>query len=198
MTLVGLLGGTFDPIHFGHLIGTEAVRNALGLDLIELVPANDPPHKSDERITSTTDRVAMVQAAIQDVDGYAVNLCEIRRQGRSFTVDTLEHLASTRPDDQFLFIIGSDSLRDLPTWKSPERILELARLAVLARPGITYDFARLEERLPGLRQRCCFVDTPMIDISSTRLRAMVKSGKSIRFQTPEQVITYIERSGIYR
>ena len=149
-------------------------------------------------ITPATDRVAMIEAAIDGTDGYSVNLCEVRRPGRSFTVETLEILTAERPDYDYVFIIGSDSLRDLPTWKSPGRILELARLAVLARPGVTYDLAHLEAVLPGLTARCSHVDAPLIDISSTKLRDMVRQRDSVRFQMPDPVIEYIRQSGIYR
>ena len=198
MASIGLLGGTFDPIHYGHLIIAEATRDQLGLDRIEFLPANDPPHKPDDAVSPVQDRIAMVQAAIDGVPYFTPNCIELERVGPSYTVDTLERLKVRRPEDDFFFIVGGDSLRDFPTWKSPARILELASLAVIDRPGATYDLPGLEAALPTLRERSAFIDAPLIDISATILRARCAEGRSIRFQTPDAVIRYIESTRLYR
>lgn len=195
---VGLLGGTFDPIHYGHLIIAEAARDLLKLDWIELIPTNDPPHKVSDDVTPAVHRLAMAQTAIAGVDHFVVNEIEVERPGKSYTVDTLDQLTSVRPDDEFVFIVGSDSLYDLPNWKSPDRILELARLAVINRHGDVVRARELEQRLPWLIGRYQILDVPLIDISSTGLRAFVASGRSIRFQTPEAVIAYIRDARLYR
>jgi nicotinate-nucleotide adenylyltransferase len=195
---IGLLGGTFDPIHYGHLIIAEATRDQLGLDRTEFVPANDPPHKPDDAVSPVRDRIAMVRAAIDGVPYFTLNCIEVERVGPSYTVDTLERLKVRRPEDDFYFIVGGDSLRDFPTWKSPARILELASLAIIDRPGATYDLSGLEATLPALRERSAFIDAPLIDISATILRARCAEGRSIRFQTPDAVITYIEAERLYR
>ena len=122
MTRIGILGGTFDPIHYGHLIIAEAARDQLGLDRIEFIPANDPPHKPDGSVSPAPHRAAMVQAAIGPIDYFVLNCIEIERAGPSYTVDSLEQLARERPGDKFAFIVGGDSLRDLPSWRSPTRI----------------------------------------------------------------------------
>jgi len=198
VALVGLLGGTFDPVHIGHLIMAEAARDALGLDWIEFVPARIPPHKADEPITQAGHRVGMLKAAIENAPHFRLNLMELERTGPSFTIDTLSDLRQTRPDDVFVFIIGSDSLIDLPRWRDPQRILELTSLAVFERPGNVPDLDELERTLPAIRDRLAFVDAPLIDISSSRLRAQVLGNRSVRYQTPDAVIAYIERERVYR
>jgi nicotinate-nucleotide adenylyltransferase len=126
---IGILGGTFDPIHYGHLIIAEAARDQLRLDWVEFVPANDPPHKPDDAVSPVADRVAMVGLAIDDISYFHLNCVEVEREGPSYTVETLETLTSARPGDTFHFIIGGDSLRDFNSWRSPNRIAHLARLA---------------------------------------------------------------------
>jgi nicotinate-nucleotide adenylyltransferase len=198
VALIGLLGGTFDPIHYGHLIIAEATRDQLGLDQVEFLPANDPPHKPDDAVSPVEDRIAMVQAAINGVPYFTLNCIEVERVGPSYTVDTLERLKIRRPQDDFYFIVGGDSLRDFPTWKAPARILELASLAIIDRPGATYDLSGLEATLPALRERSAFIDAPLIDISATILRTRCAEGRSVRFQTPDAVIAYIEAERLYR
>jgi nicotinate-nucleotide adenylyltransferase len=195
---IGLLGGTFDPIHYGHLIIAEATRDQLGLERIEFVPANDPPHKPDSTVSPVDDRVAMVNAAIEQIPYFTINCIEMERAGPSYTVETLEQLKTRRPADDFFFIIGGDSLRDFRTWRSPGRILELASLAVIDRPGASYDLERIEREMPGLRQRTVFIEAPLIEISATSLRRRCWSGRSIRFQTPDAVIDYITSNALYR
>jgi nicotinate-nucleotide adenylyltransferase len=194
---IGILGGTFDPIHYGHLIIAEAARDQLRLDWVEFVPANDPPHKPDDAVSPVADRVAMVRLAIADISYFHLNCVEVEREGPSYTVETLETLTSARPGDTFHFIIGGDSLRDFKTWRSPNRIAHLARLAVIERPGAEYDLHALERALPDVQDRIDFVRAPLIDLSATGMRSRYAAGQSIRFQTPDPVIAYIERAGLY-
>ena len=198
MAQIGILGGTFDPIHYGHLIIAEAARDQLGLDRIEFLPANDPPHKPEGSVSPARHRAAMVQVAIDPVEYFELNCVEMERAGPSYTVDSLEQLVRERPHDSFWFIIGGDSLRDLPSWQSPTRILELATLAVIDRPGANYDLAGLDRLVPGLRQRIALVEAPLIDLSATLLRRRFAAGGSIRFQTPDSVITYMTVNGLYQ
>lgn len=198
MARIGILGGTFDPIHYGHLIIAECARDQLDLERVEFVPANDPPHKPESTVSRAGDRVAMVEAAISGIEHFSVNCIEIERSGPSYTVDTLERLTSSRPADNFWFVIGGDSLRDLPTWRSPERILALARLGVVDRPGADYDLVELERQLPTLRDRLAVVVAPLMDISATMMRQSLGAGRSVRFQTPDAVIEYVSARGLYR
>jgi nicotinate-nucleotide adenylyltransferase len=197
LTRIGILGGTFDPIHYGHLILAEATLDQLRLDRVEFLPANDPPHKPDGSVSPARHRAAMVEAAIKRIDYFALNCIEMERTGPSYTVDTLEQLVQTRPKDEFWFIVGGDSLRDLPTWRSPDRILEIASLAVVDRPGAVYDLNTLEQQLPRLRERVAPVEAPLIDLSATELRHRFMLGGSIRFQTPDAVIEYINANDLY-
>jgi nicotinate-nucleotide adenylyltransferase len=195
---VGLLGGTFDPLHVGHLIIAESTRDQLGLDHVEFIPASDPPHKPELSVSPAHHRLNMVHLAVTGIDGFVVNDIELNRTGPSYTADTLAELRAIRPDDQFQFIVGGDSLRDLPEWREPERIIALARLAVISRPGAAFDLAALEREIPGLVDRLDFISAPMIDIASRWLRASLHDGRSVRFQVPDSVIDYAKRHQLYR
>jgi len=195
---VGLVGGTFDPVHIGHLILAECAREQLHLDWIEFVPANTPPHKAEDRVTDAKHRAAMVLAAIAGVPELRMNTIELERNGRSYTSDTLRMLTTTRPQDAFVFILGSDSLEDLPNWHEPDVIVGLAELAVVIRPGSSLDVQTVIRHVPGLADRWHRVQAPLMAISSTDLRTEIAAGRSVRFQVPEAVLTYIDEVGIYR
>lgn len=198
MAKVGLLGGTFDPIHIGHLIIAEAAYDALGLDHVEFLPSNDPPHKPEDSVSPADVRADMVELAIAGVPYFMVNRSELGRSGPSFTVDTLQSMTTSRADDQFTFIVGADSLRDLPKWRDPARILAMSRMAVVNRPGAIYVLDDLKAILPGVGDRLDFVGAPLIGLSSTMLRTRVRSGQSIRFQTTESVRAFIHEKQLYR
>lgn len=195
---VGLLGGTFDPIHVGHLIIAEATRDQLGLDYVEFIPASDPPHKPEQAVSPSHHRLAMVAAAIAEIDNFVINPIELDRAGPSFTGDTLSLLRETRPADEFHFIVGGDSFRDLPDWREPRRIVELVRLAVISRPGATFELDALELTIPGLSGQITWIDAPMIDIASRSLRQAMGDGRSVRFQVPDAVIDYAATHHLYR
>jgi nicotinate-nucleotide adenylyltransferase len=195
---VGLLGGTFDPPHVGHLIIAEATRDQLGLERVEFIPASDPPHKPEQSVSPAPHRLRMIERAIAGIDGFLINHIELNRAGPSYTADTLDELRATRPNDEFHFIVGGDSLRDLPEWRDPTRILALARLAVISRPGAAFDLAALETEIPGLADRLDFINAPMIDIASRWLRASMRDSRSVRFQVPDSVIDYAEAHSLYR
>jgi nicotinate-nucleotide adenylyltransferase len=195
---VGLLGGTFDPPHVGHLIIAEATRDQLGLDCVEFIPASDPPHKPEQSVSPAQHRLRMVELAIAGIDGFTINHIELSRAGPSYTADTLAELRATRPGEELHFIVGGDSLRDLPEWRDPNQIVALARLAVISRPGAAFDLTALESELPGLADRLDFINAPMIDIASRWLRASMRDGHSVRFQVPDPVIDYAETQHLYR
>lgn len=195
---VGLLGGTFDPIHIGHLIIAEAARDQLRLDRVEFIPASDPPHKPDAAVSRAQHRLRMVEIAVSGSDHFVVNQCELDRPGPSFTADTLAQIQSARPGDVLHFVVGGDSLRDLPTWRDPERIVSLTRLAVIRRPGAEFDLAELERGIPGIQARTDFLDAPLIDIASRTLREAIRGGRSVRYLIPDLVIEYVESNALYR
>jgi nicotinate-nucleotide adenylyltransferase len=210
----GILGGTFNPIHLAHLRIAEEVREACQLDEVVFIPAALPPHKSEQVAASFTDRLAMVQAAIADNPGFRVSDLEGRRQGKSFSVDTLAILRHADPTGERYFIVGLDSFRDIASWKEYVRLFELAHLVVTARPGVELpdplaalpvavrnDFC-YDDQLKKLRHRSgnavIFLEETRLDISSTLIRRKVANGASIRYLVPPAVADYIDRYGLYR
>lgn len=191
---VGLLGGVFDPVHNGHLIAAEAAREACGLRRVMFIPAADPPHKRYTGLASAETRAEMVRLAIQDHPCFELSPVELRRAGRSYTVDTLSELRQTLGEKTGLFlIIGADNVTEMATWHRPDRILSLATVVVARRPGATPDRAD-----PALTRGMRFVETPLIEISSTDIRRRVREGRSIRYLVPREVEKYIYEHGLYR
>lgn len=188
---LGILGGTFDPIHSGHVLLAQAVRERLSLDRVLFVPAADPPHKEDH-VASAAHRLEMVRLAIDGLDGFEVSRAELDRAGPSYTVDTVRQLGARFPDSELFLIIGADNIADLSSWHDPEGILELATVvsgtrADTAGPG-TGPFADRIQRLP----------TPTYDISSTDIRHRLLQGLPIRCLVPEAVERYVAQHGLYR
>jgi len=203
---VGILGGTFDPIHYGHLVVAQQVCEALRLDRVLFIPAALPPHKLDEEIAPAADRAAMVELAIAANPAFAMSAIELQRAGPSYTVDTLaelvEEAARQRVARELYFILSSEALAGLGRWHEPERLLRLARLAVVQRPGAPLpDMAQLGDMLPGGaasvdRVEC--VDTVPLANSSSDVRARAISGRSIRYLVPPAVEAYIRDHRLYR
>lgn len=197
---LGILGGTFDPIHFGHLLAAEEARVALHLDRVLFAPAGDPPHKQGHPILPGAYRQAMVRLAIADNPAFEVSSVDMDRPGPHYTVDTIHLLRQewgTDADETF-FIMGADSLADLLTWHQPAQFIELCRLAVVARPGYRPDLAEMETALPGISRRLDCVEIPVLGISSSDLQRRVREGRSIRYQVPAAVARYIAEHGLYR
>ena len=192
---LGLLGGTFDPVHFGHLILGETAREQLGLGSVLFMPTGQPWRKAARNITPAAHRVEMLRRAIADNPAFELSLIEVERGGPSYTVDTLQGLVSARPGLEIFLIIGEDSLLDLPNWKAPERVVELATLAVAAR-GPEKPAAGAAAGYLG--DRTVWLDMPLIDISATDIRERVRQGRSIRYVVPDVVAAYIREQGLYR
>jgi nicotinate-nucleotide adenylyltransferase len=199
---LGIFGGTFDPIHLGHLILAENCREACRLDRVLFIPAGQPPHKADRQITLGRARLEMVELAIAGHAAFAVSSIELDRDGPSYSADTLAALAREYPGADLFFLIGSDSLADLPMWYQPARIAELATIVVATRPGIARpDLSPLRGILkPDAIERIDqhVVQIPLIQISSSMIRARVAAGQSIRFLVPRAVECYIETHGLHR
>jgi nicotinate-nucleotide adenylyltransferase len=200
---VGLLGGTFDPIHYGHLVIAEEVRTVLHLAEMVFVPAGHPPHKPGRTVTEAQHRLAMLELAIASNPHFTISLVDLERPGPSYTVETLQLLRQQwGAQTAIYFVIGGDSLEDLLTWYDPAGILkQLTALVAVQRPG--YEEAAgyrdtLEARLPGIKQRLIIVQAPQLDISATDLRRRVAEGRPIKYQTPEAVERYIIEYGLYR
>jgi nicotinate-nucleotide adenylyltransferase len=200
---IGVLGGTFDPVHYGHLVIAEEVYATLQLTEIVFVPAGQPPHKTSIEITSAAHRLEMLELAIASNPHFTISRVDLDRPGPSYTVDTLQLLRKQWGEKTAIyFIIGGDSLEDLLSWHDPSGILkQLTYLVAVRRPGYneseaSYDW--LETRLSGIKQRLLVVDAPQFDISATDLRQRVSEGRPIKYQTPESVESYIVQYDLYR
>jgi nicotinate-nucleotide adenylyltransferase len=203
MRHIGLLGGTFDPIHYGHLVIAEEVRYVLHLDEMVFIPTGQPPHKPGRIVTAAQYRVAMLELAIGSNPHFAISLIDVERSGPSYTVDTLRQLRKEWGTNTALyFVIGWDSLQELHTWHDSAGILEqLTYLVAVRRPGYVEEPGYnelLEAQLPGIQQRLLVIPAPQLDISATDLRQRVAEGRPIKYQTPEAVEQYIAQHGLYR
>ena len=198
MERLGLLGGTFNPPHIGHLVCAQEAIAQLGLDRVLLVPVNEPPHKELEADPGVEHRVELCRRAVADEVRMDVSRLDADVPGPSYTVATLRRLNDERPEADLTFVVGGDMALSLPSWREPGAILELAALGVAEREGTRrIDIA---ERLAGLRggDRVQFFDMPRLDISSSLIRRHVASGRPIRHLTPDGVVAYIEEVGLYR
>jgi len=199
---LGILGGTFDPIHIGHLAIAEEAREVLGLERILFVPAGVPPHKTDRPISAPAHRLAMVELAIAGNPAFEASTIELDRPGPSYTVETLELLTERARADgraaDLVFILSVEAFRELRSWRHPERILELARLAVVPRVGYAEaSRALLAEHFPGHEDRAVFLDGPRLRMSGSEMRERAAHGRSLRYLVPDAVATYIGDHGLY-
>jgi nicotinate-nucleotide adenylyltransferase len=194
---IGLLGGTFNPPHIGHLVCATQALASLELDEVLFVPVHEPPHKEIETDPGVEHRVAMCRIAVADDDHLDVSTIEVDVPGPSYTVDTLSRLHDRRPGDQLTFIVGGDMALSLPSWREPAAILSLATLGVAEREGVRR--TDITERLSELgTDNVTFFDMPRIDVSSSLIRRSVAAGRSIRYLVPDGVADYIAREGLYR
>jgi nicotinate-nucleotide adenylyltransferase len=195
---LGVLGGTFDPIHHGHLVAASVAHHQLGLDKVLFVPAGNPPHKPDRPITAADHRLRMIELAIAGRSHFAVSRLDLDRPGPCYTVDTLRLLRDEWGSDTALFFVeGTDSLAEMVTWYQPQNLLELGELAVVKRPGVVVDLAALERELPGISSRLHWLRMPGLEISSSDLRARVREGRPISYLVPLLVERYILDQGLY-
>lgn len=201
---LGVLGGTFDPVHIGHLVMAEEARNLFSLDHIAFIPSARPPHKTQVECSPPMDRLRMVELAIEGNQWMSVSDMEIEREGLSYTVDTLHQLHRIHgPETQLFFITGADSVMEMLTWKEPGELLSESRVIAATRPGYSLD--SISEALPvndsrGVRpaENVFTMEIPALDISSTDIRRRVADGRSFRYLVPEPVWEYIVDKGIYR
>ncbi len=195
---IGVLGGTFDPPHYGHLILAEQARDQLALDSVLWVPAADPPHKQGVAITPVEARLAMLRLALTGNPAFAISRADIDRPGPHYSVDMLRLLLEQHPESELFFLLGEDSLRDLPTWHQPAQLAQLATLVVMRRPGLEYDLSVIERSVPGLQQRLCFLEMPYVNISGLDIRQRLRANRSVRYLLPDSVIGYIHLHKLYR
>lgn len=186
---IGILGGTFNPIHIGHLILAEEVREKLKLDKIIFVPTYFPPHKDNSDIAPAYKRLAMVKLAIKGNRYFSVSDIEIKREDRSYTIDTLKEFKKIYPDDELYFIIGSDLLKYLDDWKDLDEIIKMVKFIVATRPD--YPLERIPSHISTIPIRA-------VDISGFEIRRAIKENKSFRYLVSERVFKYIAKEGLYR
>jgi len=207
---VGVLGGTFDPPHLGHLRAAEVVRDALRLDKVLFVPASTPPHKTSA-VTEAEHRFGMLERGLAGESFFAVSRVELERGGRSYTIDTLEELAAGSQGSRFFFVTGTDAFAEIRTWRSWQKLLEAHWFVVHERPGFPFESIQdvvpdgissrvLEESelVPGNEPRVLFLRRPMLKISSTEIRRSIRENRSIRFLVPDAVADYIRENRLYR
>lgn len=196
---IGILGGTFDPVHNGHIKVAEAVKAQLDLVKVVFVPAGQPWLKSDNPVSPAKHRVEMVRLAVAGYPGFELSMLEINRPGPSYTVDTIKEFRD-KPGTgiELFFILGQDSLSQLPRWKEPNRIIELCYLVAVPRPGCKRpDLKELGRLIPGLSSRLILLDKPEIDVSATQIRRRVAEGLSISHLVPAPVAEYIKQKKLY-
>jgi nicotinate-nucleotide adenylyltransferase len=193
---IGMMGGTFDPIHLGHLAIADDVRDALSLERILFVPAGAPPHKAAAEVTAVEHRVAMVAVAIADNPAFELSRIEVDRPGPSFTVDTVEQLSA---EFEVTVILSAETFHELPTWRAPDRLFAAARVAVVPREGYAApDPAWLSTTFPGREDRVTYVEAPHLGVSSTGIRARIAAGRTVHYLVPAAVAAYIAEHGLYR
>lgn len=197
MQRIGLLGGTFDPPHVGHLWLAETAREQLALDEVVFLPVGSPPHKEGKAITAVSHRLAMLQLALAD-SPFVLNLLDVERQPPHTTVTLLPFLRQQYgAGAAFWWLIGADSLRDLPTWVQPQQILAQCRLGVLPRPGVEIDWPALETAVPGIRAAVDWLAGPTLAISATAVRQWAQAGHSLRYLLPTAVLQYVRDHALY-
>lgn len=196
---VGVLGGTFDPIHLGHLIIAEEVRQRVGLEEVLFVPAGQLWLKGEKNISAAQHRLEMAILATASDPHFNVSTIELERPGSTYSIDTIVELkAGLGARAKLYLIVGFDALAELPSWKDPKRLVEMSQLVGVARPGYAeFDLRSLESRIPGASERIMIVDVPQIDISATGIRRRVAQGLSIRYLVPEAVERYIAEHNLY-
>lgn len=196
MSAVGVLGGTFDPLHVGHLRAAEVARDVLALERVMFVPAANPPHKQEATVTDVRARVEMLELALAGEADFELSRAEIDRAGPSYTIETLDELQAQHPAAELWFITGSDAFMEIRTWKDWERLLDRYSFAVHERPGFDADAAA--SVVPeAFREHIMFLTREMLNVSSTDIRRLARSRQSIRFLVPDVVDDYIRRNHVY-
>ena len=196
---IGIMGGTFDPIHNGHLVAGSEVADRFGLDLVVYVPTGQPWQKADKKVSPAEDRYLMTVIATASNPRFTVSRVDIDRGGDTYTIDTLQDLKKQYPDAQLYFITGADAINDLPDWHQPRELLASCHFIAARRQGTALDMAKLRGFFGSLCDAHIHeLATPELEISSTQIRGRIREGRSIRYMVPESVETYIRKEGLYR
>ena len=196
---IGIFGGTFDPPHLGHLILAEEAYYQLELDLVLWVPTSNPPHKPRNNITDIHQRLVLVETAIHDNSHFEISKIEVNRSPPQYAVDTIQRLKNMKPVDEFIYLMGADSLVNLHTWYKPDQFVQLCDgLGIMRRPDTNIILDDIETHLPGIRLKIKFINTPLIEISGSLIRGKIKKGHAYRYYLPEKVSFIIEKQKLYR
>jgi nicotinate-nucleotide adenylyltransferase len=197
---IGVFGGTFDPIHIGHLAAVQDAADALDLERVLFVPNSRPPHKAQSPVSPAADRVAMVKLSLEDNPEFELSMVEFERDGPSYTLDTMRVLRRQfGPDTELYFLTGCDALGDLHTWHRPQELLDEFRVVIMDRPtGSEVPWSTVEERFPDIRRQVQVVHVAQLEISGADLRCRVRGGRSIRYYVVPAVDRYITDHGLYR
>lgn len=199
MARVGILGGTFDPPHIGHLVIAQEALTRLELVQVIFAPTRQPPHKRIEDVTPIEHRLAMVRLAIATNPRFTLSRVDVDREGPTYTVDTLRLLRRQLGENvELYFMMGMDSLANILTWRTPEQLIRLCRLVVFNRPGFSANLDELGEKLPGLRERVVILPSPALDIAASELQQRVRAGLPIAHLVPDAVAAYIAANRLYR
>ncbi|MDA8334518.1 MAG: nicotinate-nucleotide adenylyltransferase [Peptococcaceae bacterium] len=197
---IGIMGGTFDPIHYGHLVTAEGARSDFGLDTVVFVPAARPPHKEPRRILAAEHRLTMTTLAVDTNPYFSVSAMEVERRGPSYTIDTVREMQLCYPGREIYFITGADAVLEILTWKNVGELMEMCYFIAATRPG--YQLENLQVKLaslpPGRLARIHSLVVPALAISSTDIRQRVREGRPIKYLLPEVVEDHIHREGLYR
>jgi nicotinate-nucleotide adenylyltransferase len=198
-TRIGIFGGTFDPPHVGHLILASEARDQLDLDCTIWVLTPDPPHKQGKDISSIEDRLAMVQMAIEDDDGFKLSRVDIDRPGPHYAVDTAKIIRETYPDKELIYLMGGDSLENLPKWYQAEKFLSIMDgIGVMRRPGDDIDLSELFVALPALKEKLNFVTAPLLEISAEQIRHRAHQNRTFRYYLLPKIYRYIKENRMYQ
>lgn len=195
---IGIFGGSFDPIHIGHLIIAEILQHELELGTVLFLPAGRPPHKPEQELAADRHRLAMIKIAIADCPAFDICTIDLDRPGSSYTATTLQILSEQYgPSVDLYFLMGQDSLRDFASWREPNTIAKLARLGVALRPYVSVSLSDVHDAVPETQDRIRLVHVPLLEISSRDIRGRAAAGIPYRFQVPHGVANYIEANGLY-
>ena len=195
---MGVLGGTFDPVHLGHLILAEEARDQLGLSVVYFVPAGDPPHKQGRHLAPVEERLHMIELAIAGNDAFRASRADADRPGPHYTLDMVHILQAQIPrEGELYFLMGYDSLAELPTWHRARELVAACHLVALTRHDVPLDWDYLESQLPGVRERVTLLDMPELEIASHQIQERIHTCRTIRYLVPDAVCSYIEQHGLY-
>lgn len=197
--MIGIFGGTFDPPHIGHQILADEARGRLGLEGVRWVVTGVPPHKPDHPITPIEHRLEMVKLLVELDPQFELSTVEVDRPGPHYAAETLHLLSQQSPSERWAYLMGKDSLRDLPTWHEPEQLVRLsAAIVVLNRPDVQVDLEHLDDLVPGLSGKLHYLELPLIDVASSDIRRRVAGGEPYRYLVPAPIADYIRAHGLYR